>query len=43
MWVSEITYLGTQQGWLYLCVVMDGCSRRVLGWTLNTNYLNNQP
>jgi transposase InsO family protein len=34
VWVSDITYLDTDEGWLYLCAVRDGCSRRVLGWHL---------
>ena len=33
-WVSDITYLWTAQGWLYLCVVLDLYSRRVVGWAL---------
>jgi putative transposase len=33
-WVSDITYLWTQQGWLYLCVIVDLYSRRVVGWAL---------
>ncbi|NII86547.1 transposase InsO family protein [Corynebacterium glutamicum] len=35
VWISDITYLKTNQGWLYLCVVRDGCSRRVLGWAMD--------
>jgi putative transposase len=34
VWISDITYLGTGQGWLYLAVVRDACSRRVLGWAI---------
>lgn len=33
-WVSDITYIWTEEGWLYLAVVMDLCSRKVLGWAL---------
>lgn len=33
-WTSDITYLWTAQGWLYLCVVLDLFSRRVVGWSL---------
>ena len=30
-WTSDITYIRTHNGWLYLAVVMDLCSRRVIG------------
>jgi transposase InsO family protein len=32
IWVSDITYLPTGEGWLYLAVVLDACSRKVVGW-----------
>ena len=31
-WASDITYLWTAEGWLYLAVVLDLASRRVIGW-----------
>jgi transposase InsO family protein len=35
VWVSDITYLRTWQGWLYLAVVLDAHSRRVIGWAID--------
>jgi transposase InsO family protein len=32
VWVTDITYIGTDEGWLYLASVMDLCSRRIIGW-----------
>lgn len=34
VWAADITYLPTQEGWLYLAVVLDLFSRRVVGWAL---------
>jgi transposase InsO family protein len=34
VWASDITYLWTEVGWLYLCVVLDLFSRRVVGWSM---------
>lgn len=33
-WASDITYISTRQGWLYLAVVMDLYSRRIVGWSM---------
>ncbi len=35
VYVSDITYLWTREGWLYLAVVLDLFSRQVVGWSLN--------
>jgi putative transposase len=34
VWVSDITYLWTRQGWMFLAVIIDLYSRRVVGWSL---------
>ena len=34
-WAADITYIPTQQGWLYLAVVMDLFSRRIVGWSMS--------
>jgi putative transposase len=33
-WVSDITYVWTEEGWLYLAVMMDCYSRKVIGWAI---------
>jgi transposase InsO family protein len=33
-WVSDITYIRTYEGWLYLCVIMDLYSRSIVGWSM---------
>ena len=35
-WVADLTYLPTAEGWLYLAVILDLASRRVVGWALRT-------
>ena len=35
-WVSDITYVPTREGWLYLCIVEDLYSRRIVGWSMGT-------
>ena len=34
-WVSDITYIATGQGWLYLTVILDLADRKVVGWALS--------
>jgi putative transposase len=34
VWAGDITYIPTATGWLYLAVVIDLCSRRIVGWAL---------
>lgn len=34
-WVSDITYIDTHEGWLYLAVVMDLYSRTIVGWSMS--------
>jgi transposase InsO family protein len=33
-WVTDITYIPTQEGWLYLAAILDLFSRRVVGWAM---------
>ena len=35
VWAADITYISTGQGWLYLAVVMDLYSRRIVGWSMS--------
>lgn len=34
-WTADITYVWTLEGWLYLAVVMDLCSRQIVGWAMD--------
>lgn len=35
VWLSDVTFIATQQGWLYLAAVLDLYSRRVVGWAMD--------
>jgi len=37
VWVSDITYIETKQGWMYLTVVIDLFNRKVVGWSMSDN------
>jgi putative transposase len=41
LWVADITYIPTWSGFLYLAVVLDACSRRVVGWAM-ANHLRTE-
>jgi transposase InsO family protein len=34
VWVSDITYIRSREGWLYLCIIMDLYSRSIVGWSM---------
>ena len=34
VWLSDITYLWTREGWLYVCAVLDLFTRRIVGWAI---------
>lgn len=35
-WVSDITYIKTTQGWLYLTIILDLADRKIIGWALSS-------
>ncbi len=37
LWVADITFVATWAGWLYLAVVVDAWSRKVVGWAISTH------
>ena len=37
IWTGDITYLWTTEGWLYIAVVMDIYSRKIVGWSLDSS------
>lgn len=34
-WAGDITYISTSEGWLYLAVILDLYSRRIIGWAVS--------
>ena len=36
IYAADVTYVWTQEGWLYLAVVIDLCSRKVVGWSMSS-------
>jgi len=37
VWVSDITYIRTLEGWLYLTIIMDLADRKIIGWALSSS------
>jgi putative transposase len=37
VWVTDVTYVWTHEGWVYLAAILDLCSRRVVGWATSAN------
>jgi putative transposase len=37
LWVADITYIKTEEGWLYLAAILDLYSRRIVGWAMSPN------
>jgi putative transposase len=35
VWAGDVTYLRTNQGWMYLAIIIDLYSRRVVGWSIS--------
>ena len=43
IWLADITYVETDQGWLYLATVMDLYSRRIVGWAMDDHLRTDLP
>jgi putative transposase len=37
LWVADITYIPTWEGWLFLAAIIDACTRRCCGWSMRTD------
>ena len=37
IWTSDITYIPTKEGWIYLCIILDTFSRAIIGWSMQDN------
>jgi putative transposase len=40
-WAGDITFIKSKEGWLYLAIVMDICSRKIVGWSMS-NRINTE-
>ncbi len=37
LWVADITYVRSKEGFVYLAFILDACSRKVVGWSMTTH------
>ena len=37
LWTSDISYIPTKEGWVYLCIILDTFSRAIVGWSMQDN------
>ncbi len=37
VYIGDMTYIWTEEGWLFLATVIDLCSRKIVGWSMNEN------
>ena len=42
LWTGDITYIWTVEGWLYLAVILDVFSRRIVGWSMDRRMTDNR-
>lgn len=43
IWLADITYIGTGQGWLYLAAVLDLATRKIVGWAMRDHMRSELP
>jgi hypothetical protein len=43
VWLADITYIPTSEGWLYLAVILDLFTRKVVGWAMRNTCVPNSP
>jgi len=43
VWVADVTFIATQEGWLFLAAILDLYSRKVVGWAMSGRWPNGAP
>ena len=42
LWLADLAYVNTEEGFLYLAFVLDACSRRLIGWAMESHLLRTE-